>query len=45
MKSYDIWVVIGGVDTHFIIQAKDGLQARVIAESMYGNCHGVSGPL
>lgn len=45
MHSYDIWVVIDGRDTHLIIQARDSLQARSIAESLYGRCYGVSGPL
>jgi hypothetical protein len=45
MKPYDIWVVIDGRDTHLIIQAKDSLQARSIAESLYGRCYGVTGPL
>ena len=45
MYTYDIWVTIAGRDTHLLIQAKDGIQARQIAEQLYGNCYGVSGPL
>lgn len=45
MQSYDIWVTIAGRDTHLIIQAKDSIQARQIAEQLYGTCYGVSGPL
>lgn len=42
MRSYDIWVVIDGRDTHLVIQARDSLQARAIAEQLYGRCYGVT---
>lgn len=45
MKTYKIWVVIDGRDTWLAVQAADGLQARSIAESLYGKCYGVNGPL
>ena len=45
MYTYDIWVTIGGRDTHLLIQARDSIQARQIAEQLYGNCYGVSGPI
>ena len=42
MHNYDIWVVIDNRDTHLVIQAKDSLQARAIAEQLYGHCYGVT---
>lgn len=42
VHNYDIWVVIEDRDTHLIIQARDSLQARAIAEHMYGRCYGVT---
>lgn len=42
MHNYDIWVVIDNRDTHLVIQAKDSLQARSIAEQLYGHCWGVT---
>ena len=45
MRPYDIWVTIDNRDVHLVIQAKDSLQARAIAEQLYGVCYGVTGPL
>lgn len=45
MRPYDIWVTIDNRDVHLVIQAKDSLQARSIAEQLYGVCYGVTGPL
>jgi hypothetical protein len=42
MHNYDIWVVVDNRDTHLVIQAKDSLQARAIAEQLYGRCYGVT---
>jgi hypothetical protein len=42
MHNYDIWVVVDNRDTHLVIQAKDSLQARAIAEQLYGQCYGVT---
>lgn len=42
VHNYDIWVVIDNRDTHLVIQARDSLQARAIAEQLYGHCYGVT---
>jgi len=42
VHNYDIWVVIEDRDTHLVIQARDSLQARAIAEQLYGRCYGVT---
>ena len=42
VHNYDIWVVIEDRDTHLVIQARDSLQARAIAEQLYGQCYGVT---
>ena len=45
MYNYDCWVLCDGRDLHVIIRAKDSFMAKAIAESQYGHCYGVSGPL
>jgi hypothetical protein len=42
VHNYDIWVVIEDRDTHLVIQARDSLQARAIAEQLYGRCYAVT---